>query len=625
MKKRILMFVLFLTAVLLLVPASATAVAPNLAGLQAGEAVSYDHEVPINIVFIGYEESDINEADLTGILPATYDPVVRFPQFYGLPGRDLGIDFNFDYNLIYTNTKFEDRLFSHLGDIGSPGDLTLFQQFYNDNANNVLDIEGPVLFIDGPSVEQYLSRQARVHLDIDTKKSYTIFYINWYGRDDFQHHVYTKTDEPDPDTGYNFGEIRDSRKMIAWGGSHSRTWFYDLSAGPEAWSNNFDVDNPDLDGNGFEDYRMPPIWEYTAGGYRDASQLGFDLGLVTRFVGINLLFTPSPLYDPLVTAPSLAGDKVTHVEMLQDDPANNGLNWIDQGIIYDELSSFQPYFDWQVNIEQTNPIDSGASQSLLIFNGIIAQDDCWTPFGTTFAQMFCYFGGNYDTYVPAYEQNDYVAAVFAYNTTDANHPSGLLGFADDNWTDGTQSYIFQYDTPFFRSLGYGFSTTTIHEVGHHIGLSHPHDGYDAEFGIDYGPSDAFYFAWSGNESDSVMHYLALSSGFGQFNQDTMHRYETAGFLNWANELLAQVEADPNAHSVRHLVRAADRQARDAQRSLKQWNHLAAANSAYGAYQTMLAAADALGISPSLQAESLRLAAPAENVPHEGDPIRFPNN
>ena len=70
-------------------------------------------------------------------------------------------------------------------------------------------------------------------LGINPDKSYTIYYINWYDRPDFQFHVYTKTDSPDPDTGYNFGLLRQTRKMVAWGGSHGRTWFYDLSAGPD--------------------------------------------------------------------------------------------------------------------------------------------------------------------------------------------------------------------------------------------------------------------------------------------------------------------------------------------------------------------------------------------------------
>ena len=62
--------------------------------------------------------------------------------------------------------------------------------------------------------------------------------------------------------------------MIAWGGTTAddeenglgalhRVWFHDLSAGPESWTANWNVDDPDLDGNGVEDYRMPATWEYT--------------------------------------------------------------------------------------------------------------------------------------------------------------------------------------------------------------------------------------------------------------------------------------------------------------------------------------------------------------------------
>ncbi len=100
---------------------------------------------------------------------------------------------------------------------------------------------------------------------VDTRRN-TIYLINWYGRSDFKFHVYTKTDEPDPDTGYDFGELRESRKLIAWGGttaddeenglgSTRRVWFHDLSAGPEAWAGNWNVDDADLDGDGVR--RLP--------------------------------------------------------------------------------------------------------------------------------------------------------------------------------------------------------------------------------------------------------------------------------------------------------------------------------------------------------------------------------
>ena len=80
-------------------------------------------------------------------------------------------------------------------------------------------------------------------------------------------------------------------------------WFYDLSAGPENWGGSYDVDNADLDGDGVADYRIPVSWEY--GHYRPKPELAGDLGKVVRYVGLDLLFTTSPLYPPYFTADRL--------------------------------------------------------------------------------------------------------------------------------------------------------------------------------------------------------------------------------------------------------------------------------------------------------------------------------
>jgi len=616
------LFVLLLIVTMAASPVAAAKKQP--AGLTPGQSVLFKQEVPINLVFIGYDEGAIDLSELLGGLPSSYEPIVRYPEFYGLSGRPMGLHFDFTYKTIFTNDRFEDRFFKTLMKLGQEGDPTAFQFAYNDMANNVLDVSGQVLYIDGPSVEKYLKSQAG-SIGIRSARGYTIYFINWYARPDFRFHVYTKTDQPDPDTGYNFGDLRASRKIIAWGGSHSRSWFLDLSAGPEAWTNNYDVDNLDLDGNGVEDYRMPPIWEYTPGGYRDPALLSNDLGLLARYVGINLLFTSSPLYDPLVTTPGLNGRKAVHVEVFEDDPASNGLDWINMGFVQDKMVKFEPYYGWLNGLEDNNPIDPGAQRALRIFAGLLLEDDCWSPFGDTFAELFCYFDANYSSYVPDYGPGDYVAAIFAFNTTADNLGSqfGLLGFADDNWVDGTQSYVFAFDSAEYRDLGYGFSTTAVHEGGHHFGMSHPHDGYDAETGLDYGPEDEFYYAWAGDESNTIMHYLDLSQDFGQFDQDNMYRYEFAGYMNLANDLADDVMAHPQYNSVKGLVAKARIRASEASRAFTKWDYLRAASNAFRAYMFLVQAADQLGISVE-QAAMLRVA-PSGLAPHEGDPIRYPDN
>jgi hypothetical protein len=168
------------------------------------------------------------------------------------------------------------------------------------------------------------------------------------------------------------------------------------------------------------------------------------------------------------------------------------------------------------------------------------------------------------------------------------------------------------------SFGYGFSTTTVHEVGHHISLSHPHDGYDSELGIDYGPGGEFYYAWVGDESDTVMQYLGLSNTFSQFDMDNLYRWEFAGYLNWANDLLDDILAHPDAGNVQDNVTQAETYATQAIESFKNWDYLAAAMNARLAYEQIAMAAAELGISID---NKLLQVAPVMDAWEKGDWIR----
>jgi hypothetical protein len=626
MKKRFLslLSIMIILSLFLAGTVSATGKDTSAPALVPGQTVTYTQTIPINIVFIGYQPSDINKADFASWLPSTYKPLVRYPEFYGISGRDMGLQYNFSYNYFYKGAAFSNQFFQFLRAIGKKDDLTYYQSAYNAQVNNIQDVTGPVLYIDAPTVENYLASKLAM-----PTKSYTIVFINWYSRPDFKYHVYTKTDEPDPDTGYNFGALRSSRKTIAWGGGASRLWFYDLSAGPESWSGNYNVDDADLDGDGVADYRMPPIWEYSANGYRAPADLSGDLGLVTRFVGIDLLFTTSPLYDPMVTAPAYGGKKVIHVNMMEDDPASLGADWINMSLVRSSYMNFQPYYGWSANLTYVNPIDAGALSAFRTWTEVNITDGCWNDaafYFQTYAELFCYFNENRADYIPAYKPADYVAAFHAFNTTDANMgiQYGLLGFSDDNWVDGTQSYVFEFGTNGYRGMGYGFTSTTIHEGGHHFGMSHPHDGYDYGYDIDFGPSGGLYFAWSGDESSTVMHYMDLSTKFSQFDKDNMYRWETAGYLNWSNQLLGTLAAHPKYSTVRAYVLQSQKFSNMSVNNFNAWNYGTSAALARKAYMSLVQAANILGVATpdALQVQAI---APNLQAPHEGDPIRFPDN
>ena len=77
-------------------------------------------------------------------------------------------------------------------------------------------------------------------------------------------------------------------------------------------------------------------------------------------------------------------------------------------------------------------------------------------------------------------------------------------------------------------------------------MSHPHDGWDSEMKMEYGPEGDFYFAWAGDESNSMMSYVDLNWDFSQFDRDNFNRFEAGGYIVNANAIAEDVLASPNA-------------------------------------------------------------------------------
>ena len=81
----------------------------RLHSLRPEEFVVQKLVVPVRIVFIGYDRDQVDARTLLDAMPATYTPVVRVPLFYGLNGRDLGLEFHFKYHVIRKSRSFENE------------------------------------------------------------------------------------------------------------------------------------------------------------------------------------------------------------------------------------------------------------------------------------------------------------------------------------------------------------------------------------------------------------------------------------------------------------------------------------------------------------------------------------
>jgi hypothetical protein len=545
-----------------LVPATANA----SGGLQPGGLTQFKERVPVNVVFVGFDEGDVPWNKVRSELANRAKPIVRSREPYGFV-EPLGLDYTFDYKPYYTSKAWEDSFFGYLSSIAVKKPITEFQQAYNDQIHNVLDVTDN-RWIDAPKTEKRLIDTAPA--GVDTRQP-TIFFINWWGRKDFRFHVYAKTGEPDPDTGFDFGANRDSRKLVAWGGTTpddeetglgnrgvNRVWFYDLSAGPESWGGNYDVDDPDIDGDDIADYRIPVTWEY--GSYRRKSELPRDLGKVVRYVGLDLLNASSPLYPPYFTADRDPGDVDLDVNTLEGWPGvDASRQYIKTPLFLQEERELPTGFDYSTD-SQDLPY---AGDFKRCYENEVAEEPTTCFPGQDLppdANIFLAAAKHKNQFLEG--DGDYEAGLINYSVETPEAP--FLGYADDNWIDGTQSGVFSFIYPSAVESGYGLTTTMIHEYGHHSSLSHPHDGYDSQSGVDFEPTGDFFFAWLGDESNSMMSYIDLNWDFSQFDRDNSARFHGAGYAELANRVARDVLRDRDAKKAAGDLAAADRELEAAQ-------------------------------------------------------------
>ena len=177
------------------------------------------------------------------------------------------------------------------------------------------------------------------------------------------------------------------------------------------------------------------------------------------------------------------------VNLYQGNPGLDARSFYRPAVTQARLAGLQPYTKISTQVSDL----SLAGRELDVYKCFLGPTSCFgnSLFGISFGEFL-----QHEHQITKYIEGDadYEVPVFAYFTTPQLSAGGLLGFADDNWRDGTQSYVFAFLDPQVIALGYGLTTTITHEVGHHLGLSHPHDGYDSELAIDYGGEDDFYYA-----------------------------------------------------------------------------------------------------------------------------------
>ena len=268
-----------------------------------------------------------------------------------------------------------------------------------------------------------------------------------------------------------------------------------------------------------------------------------------RYVGLDLLFTSSPLYPPYFTAnrlPSQVNLDVNTVEGWNQVDASE--QFIDKDLFLAEEKELPSGFESTLTADYEDIEFSGDWNRC--YKQFVSDKVCYNDLAPFYAD----FGGFVNIFLVTARHTDeildgtpdYEAGMVNWSIGTPPKSPGLLGFADDNWLNGTQSGVFSFVYPGAVAAGYGLTTTMIHEYGHHSSMSHPHDGYDPGTGEDFGPSGDTFFAWLGDESNSMMSYIDLNWDYSQFDRDNSARHHTAGYAKIANIVAAQLTGRPAA-------------------------------------------------------------------------------
>ena len=584
---------------------------PALEHLAPGERAIVEQDLPVTIVFVGLEDGDgPMEVDGDGLVdaqPRHITPIDRFSQFARDEVPDaLGLEYDVDVTAVFADEAFEDAFFGYLSTSGfGPLPPTFYQSIATAHPDSAVDItENWVL--DATAVENWLLENAGPMLGVDTERP-TVFLVNWYGRPDFRFHTYAYFSFQ-PEIGL-FPPARHHLQMTAWGGGApdhrppatsrlGRVWFYDLSAGPEWNTVNFILDAADLNADGVADERIPPIWEYgTSHWFRPFDDLTGDLAGVVRFVAIDALFAASPIYPPALSPPLLDDVLELDINVFLDDPQRDPFDMLLPHEVRRRLAGLDPSRGFTTDVE-VRPVTPGLSRVI----------DCDRSSGTLDPSS-CYpgmTGGDPTSDIAIWLEHHRLELL---DQVRGEVPVAVLDVSDERESSysgmtiasswGIQRWATVWTTPALRSTGlYSPTATTTHEVGHYLGLAHPHDVHDSELGVDLNPffGGPAFFLFLGDETASTMSYLHNATDFSQFDRDNLARYLVAVRLHAANAILGDVYASPRAWLASAELGQADAKAGDALDLVRSWDLLDASRAAAEAHALVLAAAAKAGVA-----------------------------
>jgi len=496
--------------------------------------------IPVKVVFVGVDPStvDLGYIKWGGNLPTTTFGQVLQPPPGGSP---TGVVYNVSYTFTFAGDEYKSKLESYLQSIqevknepnpwfyyytGEPSGYVSTSNFYSLKA----------VTYDANKVENWIYNNQQDLGDFPSN-GWTLMFMYLpelpsYSYEDYSDFlVYQRAAKPngtahyysvryqDSDLGY---QLRYRDYSTGWGGIH-RLWFNDLSAGPTFWTwpedfplqielkdNNIDLRSP---------YGRTWFTQYVADYITQATW-----NIVTPF------FVYTPTYSSKYTFDVHIFDNRT----VKEKQAVDIHSTVDPDKIRATFQDLLPYSDIEASVKFEDLSNYKVLQEVIRSNykytdsftfGVSGQP---LQYGIVDARpVYMYLEDNLQKFEPNFhrDRSEFTVPVFAFAFSNDtlftftykwiiaqpdSEVKALLGVAlGDITLVSLSQQQFQrgnYVTPIQPGRGEGFTQVIIHESGHMLGLSHPHN---------FGPVGDFIM--------SVMGYYTYDYVFGQSDKDALRR------------------------------------------------------------------------------------------------------
>jgi len=460
----------------------------------------------IKIVFIGFNQSTINT---TYLLWKENIPFRRVNQILTEP-KDTGVVFELSYQFVFASPRFEKDLLGFLKKIQTS--RKMLNPWFGSETDNVL--------YDANRLEDWLYEKREMYQGFPVN-GYTFFIANLTQLPSVTYEQMARPWLKEPTPHYYDVEyfdldleyrIRNREFMTAWGGHH-RFWFLDLSAGPS-----------------FNTPSDAPLQAVLAALEINISTL-YGSSWLTQFLSDyiwesvwNLAvpqFTYAPIYSQKYRIAITVFDNRTKEERDQIPIRKT----VRTDLIKKSYSDLVPYSDIEVTVAFQNcSDDQGLSKQLA--NAYKHSRDPALRY-VDLRPLYKYLQTKLDYYVANVSRSEREVTVpvfaFAFSKSYLGYTykwdvSGktaaeetFWGLAQEDMAVLALTQASEFDrgaivTPAQPNKGIGFSQLIIHEVGHMLGLMHPHQ---------YGDVHDFVA--------SAMSYFSHDYNFSRFDKDALGR------------------------------------------------------------------------------------------------------